>query len=55
MYREANYAADFLTSYSLNSLIGLRVLLFPPPEIIDILYKDAYEIAQSQLVLLNSQ
>ena len=51
MYREANYATDFLASYSLNSPIGLHVLLSSPPGIVGILCKDAYEIAHSRLVL----
>ncbi|KAL9411648.1 hypothetical protein AB3S75_045283 [Citrus x aurantiifolia] len=51
VYREPNCAADFLTTYSLNSPIGLHVLLSPPPEIVGILYKDAYGIAHYHLVL----
>ena len=51
VYRETNCAADFLASYSLNSPIGLHVLPSPPPGIVGILCKDAYEIAHSRLVL----
>ncbi|KAL9462413.1 hypothetical protein AB3S75_000421 [Citrus x aurantiifolia] len=51
VYREANCAADFLATYSLNSPIGLHVLLSPPPGIVGILCKDAYGIAHSRLVL----
>ncbi|KAL9437497.1 hypothetical protein AB3S75_023376 [Citrus x aurantiifolia] len=51
VYREANYAADFLASYSLNSPIGLHVLNSPPTEIVGILCKDAYGIAHPRLVL----
>ncbi|KAL9449909.1 hypothetical protein AB3S75_011776 [Citrus x aurantiifolia] len=51
VYREANYAADFLDSYSLNSPIGLHVLFSPPPAIVGLLCKNAYGIAHSRLVL----
>ncbi|KAH9716124.1 reverse transcriptase domain-containing protein [Citrus sinensis] len=51
VYREANYAADFLASYSLNSPIGFHVLLSPPPEIVGLICKDAYGVAHSRLVL----
>ena len=52
VYREANSAADFLATYNLNFPIGLHVLISPPPpEIVGILYKDAYGIAHSLLVL----
>ncbi|KAL9409051.1 hypothetical protein AB3S75_047440 [Citrus x aurantiifolia] len=51
VYREANCAADFLATYSLNSPIGLYVLLSPRPEIVGILCKDAYGIAHCRLVL----
>ncbi|KAL9434743.1 hypothetical protein AB3S75_029394 [Citrus x aurantiifolia] len=51
VYREANYAADFLTSYSLNSHIGFHVLLSPLPGIVGIFCKDTYGIVHSRLVL----
>ena len=51
VYREANCAADFLATYSLNSPIGLYVFLSPPLGIVGILCKDAYGIAHSRLVL----
>ena len=51
VYREANSAADFLSSYSLTKPIGLHVLLSPPPDIVGLLCNDAYGIAHSRLVL----
>ena len=51
VYREANSAADFITSYSLTTPIGLHVLLSPPPAIFGLFYNDAYVIAHSRLVL----
>ncbi|KAL9416422.1 hypothetical protein AB3S75_039586 [Citrus x aurantiifolia] len=51
VYREANSDADFLTSYSLTTPIGLHVLLSPPPAIFGLLCNDTYGIAHSWLVL----
>lgn len=52
MYREANGAADFLASYSLNNPISLHVLLCSPPVFVGLLCKDAYRVAHSRLMLL---
>ncbi|KAH9685693.1 putative ribonuclease H protein [Citrus sinensis] len=51
VYREANSAVDFLTSYSLTTPIGLHVLLSPPSAIFGLLCNDAYGIPHSRLVL----
>ena len=51
VYREANFAADFLANYALELPLGLHLFSIPPPGVVSFIANDLYGIAYSRYVL----